>query len=168
LQYPQRIDFLSNAHFADIAAELGEPCSILSGSTSSATSGKITLMSPQKPLQYPQRIDFLSNFQFPQALLHPPALQYPQRIDFLSNQNTAIRLLRGDSLAVSSADRLPQQPRIPRYGCCAATVLQYPQRIDFLSNIRAIPLWTIELRFLAVSSADRLPQQRLGSGFFAG
>jgi len=88
LQYPQRIDILSND---ETEKELDDPdmsCSILSGSTSSATindtmsNGKYRLN-----LQYPQRIDILSNSSACiSASVKLDHLQYPQRIDILSNR----------------------------------------------------------------------------------
>jgi len=114
------------------------PCSILSGSTSSATDAdQLEELDNLETLQYPQRIDFLSNTRGTTwSETSVSILQYPQRIDFLSNfgamqlalapvrscsilsgstssathQRAVGRTFDG-SLAVSSADRLPQQQK---------------------------------------------------------
>jgi len=87
-------------------------CSILSGSTSSATAAHVRLRHEQfERLQYPQRIDFLSNNCF-------------EVVAYAGKRN----------LAVSSADRLPQQLFFAPGASVEAHHLQYPQRIDFLSN----------------------------------
>jgi len=110
LQYPQRIDILSNF-----------------GSGQAPTNGIYTL-------QYPQRIDILSNVLFSFVDSCIAGLQYPQRIDILSNKWHWSSGFNTADLAVSSADRHPQQQATGAQCAIASNHLQYPQRIDILSN----------------------------------